>query len=145
MESGARVHQTEMHEPISSQSLEEYLRRHIGGFAGLRALRKFASGQSNPTYLVVADSGQYVLRRKPAGPLLTEQQYLESYCKRLEIPAPPASAWRFYLAVSLFRLASICQGVYRRGLLGNASSPVALELGARTALIMASAVEIAAG
>jgi hypothetical protein len=42
----------------------------------------------------------------------------------------------------LFRLASICQGVYKRGLDGNASNPLALEFGARAALTMGAAVEI---
>ena len=30
--------------------------------------------------------------------------------------------WNFYLAFSMFRLASICQGVVKRGQMGNASS-----------------------
>jgi aminoglycoside phosphotransferase (APT) family kinase protein len=37
----------------------------------------------------------------------------------------------FYLAFSCFRLASICQGVYARGLQGNASSENAVEVGAK--------------
>ena len=31
---------------------------------------KFPSGQSNPTYKITAASGDFVLRRKPFGPLL---------------------------------------------------------------------------
>jgi aminoglycoside phosphotransferase (APT) family kinase protein len=31
---------------------------------------KFMGGQSNPTYLIEAESGRYVLRRKPPGQLL---------------------------------------------------------------------------
>ena len=37
-----------------------------------------------------------------------------------------ADEWRFYRAFSLFRLAAISAGVYRRGLSGNASSETAL-------------------
>ena len=37
--------------------------------------------------------------------------------------------FNFFLAFSLFRSASIIQGVYKRGLQGNASSATALELG----------------
>ncbi len=37
--------------------------------------------------------------------------------------------WNFYLAFSMFRSAAIGQGVYKRGLDGNASSSTALELG----------------
>ncbi|MBM3526004.1 MAG: phosphotransferase family protein, partial [Alphaproteobacteria bacterium] len=40
------------------------------GFSGLRGARKFPGGQSNPTFLLEADSGEYVLRRKPPGQLL---------------------------------------------------------------------------
>lgn len=47
-----------------------YLEAHLDGFRGLRAVRKFSDGQSNPTYLLEADSGRYVLRRKPGGALL---------------------------------------------------------------------------
>ncbi|MDE0769352.1 MAG: hypothetical protein OSB19_13280, partial [Opitutaceae bacterium] len=36
--------------------------------------------------------------------------------------------WNFCLAFSFFRLASICQGVYKRGLDGNASSSTALQM-----------------
>ncbi len=34
------------------------------------SLEKFAGGQSNPTFLITARSGKYVLRRKPPGTLL---------------------------------------------------------------------------
>jgi aminoglycoside phosphotransferase (APT) family kinase protein len=50
--------------------LGSHLERSIPGFAGLREARKFPGGQSNPTYLLLADSGRYVLRRKPPGTLL---------------------------------------------------------------------------
>ncbi|MCP4991471.1 MAG: phosphotransferase [Colwellia sp.] len=51
-------------------SLNEYLGQHVKGFITLRTLEKFAGGQSNPTYLIEADSGKYVLRKKPPGELL---------------------------------------------------------------------------
>jgi aminoglycoside phosphotransferase (APT) family kinase protein len=50
----------------------------------------------------------------------TEAAYREAYCRRsgrAEIPH-----WNFYLAFSLFRLASISQGVYKRIRDGNAST-----------------------
>ncbi|GAC29046.1 phosphotransferase [Brumicola pallidula] len=50
--------------------LNEYLERHVEGFNALKYLEKFAGGQSNPTYLIEADSGKYVLRKKPHGELL---------------------------------------------------------------------------
>lgn len=54
----------------------------------------------------------------------SEEEYVERYRKqmgRAEIPH-----WTFNLVLSLFRLAAISQGVYKRGLDGNAASPEAL-------------------
>ena len=48
----------------------------------------------------------------------------------------------FYLAFSMFRLASILQGVYARGLQGNAASSYALERGAAAQLIAERGWEI---
>src|SRR6202795_1989416 len=51
--------------------LEGWLRGNVEGFRGpLTSAERFAGGQSNPTYKLTATSGQYVLRRKPPGPLL---------------------------------------------------------------------------
>ncbi len=55
---------------MDEQKLATYLERHIEGFKGPLTLEKFAGGQSNPTFLIRARSGRYVLRRKPPGFLL---------------------------------------------------------------------------
>jgi aminoglycoside phosphotransferase (APT) family kinase protein len=55
---------------IDQAALAPYLEAHIPGFAGLHSIEKFKSGQSNPTYLLTAASGRYVLRAKPPGQLL---------------------------------------------------------------------------
>jgi len=55
---------------IDQTALGAYLEARIPGFAGLSAIEKFKSGQSNPTYLLIATSGRYVLRAKPPGQLL---------------------------------------------------------------------------
>ncbi|UCI09110.1 phosphotransferase [Mesorhizobium sp. B1-1-8] len=55
---------------IDQAALAPYLEVYIPGFAGLSAVEKFKSGQSNPTYLLTAASGRYVLRAKPPGQLL---------------------------------------------------------------------------
>ena len=55
----------------------------------------------------------------------TEDQLVAEYCKhsgRQEI-----EDWPFYLIYNMFRSAGIIQGVYKRGLDGNASSQTALE------------------
>jgi len=58
----------------------------------------------------------------------TEAEYIETYCRRTGRSGIPD--WNFYLAFSMFRLASILQGVYARGLQGNAASTYALQRGA---------------
>jgi aminoglycoside phosphotransferase (APT) family kinase protein len=50
--------------------LAAYLEKHVDGFRGPLTAKKFKGGQSNPTYLLEAASGRYVLRRKPPGKLL---------------------------------------------------------------------------
>jgi len=56
-----------------------------------------------------------------------ESEYLATYCReagRSDIPD-----WDFYIAFSLFRIIAILQGVYKRGLQGNASDATAIERG----------------
>jgi len=59
----------------------------------------------------------------------SEEDYVGAYCARTGRSGVPD--WPFYLAFSLFRLAAISQGVYKRGLDGNASSPDAVQRGAK--------------
>ncbi|MEM9012458.1 MAG: phosphotransferase family protein [Pseudomonadota bacterium] len=59
-----------MSELLPLDRLEPYLAAHIPGFAGPVSAKKTAQGQSNPTFILTAASGQYVLRRKPPGDLL---------------------------------------------------------------------------
>jgi aminoglycoside phosphotransferase (APT) family kinase protein len=57
--------------------LQPWLERNVEGFRGLASPEKFAGGQSNPTYRIRADSGDYVLRRKPFGPILPSAHAVE--------------------------------------------------------------------
>ncbi len=50
----------------------------------------------------------------------TEEEYIAAYCRRTGRSNIPN--WEFFLAFSVFRLAAIVQGVYKRGLDGIASS-----------------------
>ena len=59
--------------------------------------------------------------------------YVAAYARRTgrkEIPD-----WDFYVAFSLFRLAAIVPGVYKRGLDGNASSDTAKSYGDRARVL----------
>ncbi|MAZ90098.1 MAG: phosphotransferase family protein [Cellvibrionaceae bacterium] len=55
---------------FDTDALAAYLEQHVEGFSGPLTAEKFAGGQSNPTFMLSAASGKYVLRRKPSGELL---------------------------------------------------------------------------
>jgi len=80
----------------SPDGLNAYLQRHVEGFEGPVSLEKFSGGQSNPTYLLNAASGQYVLRRKPQGELLKSAHAVDrefrviSALGNTEVPVPEA-------------------------------------------------------
>lgn len=51
-------------------ALERWMEANVAGFRGPLTVEQFSGGQSNPTFKLTAPSGQYVMRRKPAGQLL---------------------------------------------------------------------------
>ena len=55
---------------LDADKLAAWMADNVAGFTGPVTVRKFAGGQSNPTYRLDSPSGAYVLRRKPFGPLL---------------------------------------------------------------------------
>jgi aminoglycoside phosphotransferase (APT) family kinase protein len=55
---------------LNEARLAAYLEAQVPGFKGPVTARKFAGGQSNPTFLIESASGKYVLRRKPPGQVL---------------------------------------------------------------------------
>ncbi|HYC66276.1 MAG TPA: phosphotransferase [Reyranellaceae bacterium] len=58
--------------------------------------------------------------------LPTENDYVAAYCRRTGRRA--IEHWNYYVAFSLFRLAAIAQGVYVRGLKGNAANPESVKM-----------------
>jgi aminoglycoside phosphotransferase (APT) family kinase protein len=62
---------------LDDATLGVYLSDSIPGFNGPVSSKKFSGGQSNPTYLLNAGSGEYVLRRKPPGQLLKSAHAVE--------------------------------------------------------------------
>lgn len=62
---------------LPTEALADWLSTHVVGFRGPLRARKFAGGQSNPTYRIEAASGLYVLRRKPPGQLLTSAHAID--------------------------------------------------------------------
>jgi len=76
----------------------------------------------------VPDSHRGFLGDMPASSgIPSEEAYVAAYCERTGRNG--IDNWPFYVVLSLFRLGAIAQGVYRRGLDGNASSPQAIERG----------------
>jgi aminoglycoside phosphotransferase (APT) family kinase protein len=79
---------------LDEKALGAWLEANVEGFASPFELKKFPSGQSNPTYKVSAASGEYVIRRKPFGPLLpsahaVDREYrLLSALHPLQFPVP---------------------------------------------------------
>lgn len=55
---------------LDEARLASWLEKNLDGFKGPLKATKFGDGQSNPTFLIEAASGAYVLRRKPPGVLL---------------------------------------------------------------------------
>ncbi len=79
---------------LDEAALADYLAAEVPGFQGLRAVRKFDAGQSNPTYLLTASSGRYVLRAKPPGELLKSAHQVDrefrvmQALKGTDVPVP---------------------------------------------------------
>lgn len=55
---------------LDAARLERYFAVAQPAIGSISSVRQFDGGQSNPTYLLSASSGNYVLRRKPPGALL---------------------------------------------------------------------------
>ena len=79
---------------LDDTALGAYLHDSIPGFRGPITSKKFSDGQSNPTYLLTAGSGEYVLRRKPPGQLLKSAHAVEREFRVMhalaasEVPVP---------------------------------------------------------
>ena len=73
---------------LDEAALGGWLSANLPGFAAPFRLTKFPSGQSNPTYLIAAASGEYVLRRKPFGELLQSAHAVDREYRLLSALAP---------------------------------------------------------
>jgi aminoglycoside phosphotransferase (APT) family kinase protein len=73
----------------------------------------------------------------------SEEEYVAMYCERTGRARIPN--WNFYVAFGFFRHASIVQGVYKRGLQGNASSSSALQTSSLVDEMSTAGWQVAAG
>ena len=84
--------------PEDTSTLDAWAKTHVEGWRGPSVVKKFPTGQSNPTYRIDAASGPYVLRRKPPGKLLKMAHMIEREFRVLKAlegvgyPAPRALA-----------------------------------------------------
>ena len=62
---------------LALDRIGRWLGDHVAGFRLPLEAERFAGGQSNPTYRLRAGSGDYVLRKKPPGPLLPSAHAVE--------------------------------------------------------------------
>lgn len=85
-------------EPLP-EAAERWLCEAVPGYRGPSVLRKFGFGQSNPTYRLCAQSADYVLRRKPIGPVLRKAHAIDREFRVLRalegtgVPAPRVLAF----------------------------------------------------
>ncbi len=70
--------------PEDTSALDAWAKAHVEGWRGPATVKKFPTGQSNPTYLIEAKSGRYVLRRKPPGKLLKRRTFDRARISRAE-------------------------------------------------------------
>ncbi len=79
---------------LDMAALAPALEKDVPGFSGLNEITKFDVGQSNPTYLLNANSGKYVLRAKPPGKLLKSAHQVDrefrvmNALKDTDVPVP---------------------------------------------------------
>lgn len=103
---------------LDTQRLAAYLEERVPEFKGPLSAEKFEGGQSNPTFLIKAQSGEYVLRRQPPGKLLKSAHAVDrefrviNALRDTEVPVP-----RVYhlcedpeVIGSMFYLMEFCQG-----------------------------------
>lgn len=85
--------------PLSAAA-ESWLQANVAGYQGPGRLTKFSFGQSNPTFRLESAAGNFVLRRKPLGPLLPKAHAIEREYRVLkaleETPVPTPRALALY-------------------------------------------------
>ena len=79
---------------FSLNKLDNFLKSELPNFSGIKEIKQFKGGQSNPTYLIKTYTKSFVLRRKPPGDLLKsahavdrEYEVIKSL-KKADFPVP---------------------------------------------------------
>jgi aminoglycoside phosphotransferase (APT) family kinase protein len=83
---------------FDTDRLAAWLHLEVADFAGPMSVKRFAGGQSNPTYRIETPSRNYVLRKKPPGKLLKGAHAVEREARIMSaladtgVPVPGISA-----------------------------------------------------
>ena len=122
---------------LDEAALGGWLEANIDGFRGPFELAKFPSGQSNPTYRISAASGEYVLRRKPFGPLLPSAHAVDREYRLLSalaplgypVPRPLALCADTQVIGAIFYVMALAKGcAYANGALPDFDAPTRREM-----------------
>lgn len=122
---------------LDEAALGGWLEANIDGFRGPFELAKFPSGQSNPTYRITAASGEYVLRRKPFGPLLPSAHAVDREYRLLSalaplgypVPRPLALCEDTQVIGAIFYVMALAKGcAYANGALPDFDAPTRREM-----------------
>ena len=122
---------------LDQAALGGWLEANIDGFRGPFELAKFPSGQSNPTYRITAASGEYVLRRKPFGPLLPSAHAVDREYRLLSalaplgypVPRPLALCADTQVIGAIFYVMALAKGcAYANGALPDFDAPTRREM-----------------
>ncbi|KAH7729904.1 acyl-Coenzyme A dehydrogenase [Aphelenchoides avenae] len=102
-------------EQLPRDTLTRFLTNHFGINADDLLVRKFAHGQSNPTYYVRLGQRELVLRKKPPGKLLPSAHMIEREYRILKalqgvVPVPKVFAYVENVLNTPFYLMEYCRG-----------------------------------
>ena len=124
-------------QPLDQAALGRWLDANVEAFSGPFELTKFPAGQSNPTYRITAASGDYVLRRKPFGPLLPSAHAVDREFRLLNavyplgfpVPRPLALCDDPGVIGAIFYVMELARGrSYPNGALPDFAPPVRREI-----------------
>ncbi len=116
---------------LNIEKLTTYLAKHLEGVKHISHIEKFAGGQSNPTYKLTTNKGDYVLRKQPDGKLLKSAHAVDREYKVLSAlqntNVPVAKVFHFCADTSivgtLFYIMEFCEGnIYWNAALSEISS-----------------------
>ncbi|VDM50379.1 unnamed protein product [Toxocara canis] len=102
-------------EDLPADRLGSFLQSEFGMNPKNVLVRKFAHGQSNPTYYIKCDGKEFVLRKKPPGKLLASAHLIDREYRVMKalhgiVPVPKVLLYNETLLDTPFYLMEYCRG-----------------------------------